>query len=471
MRLVNLTMYKRSTLKKFFAFAAILASGAFTKISAQENSPFSRNGLGNQMPPTNIVNRAMGGVSAAYNDYFSVNYNNPASYSFFQASQELKSRKLNSGRAVLDIGIDGEARTLIDPAAEKSRFTTSNVYFSHVMVGIPLRKNWGMALGLRPVNRINYKIGSRSLAKDPNNNQSIDSLQTLYEGTGGTYLASLGTGVKVKLKENQYLAFGANGGYMFGKKDYTTRITPFNDTTVYQNGYVQNKTSYGNLYLDAGVQYQFKASSKIFVGIGAYGNWQQKLNATSDYVAGTYAYTAETGYVPRDTVKFTSTKGSLVLPTSYTAGIIVQKPILPGVDEGSWLVGVDFTQSAWDNYRYFGQKDNGVASNWQLKVGTELRPAPKKSYASNIAYRLGFHTGPDYLVANGKQVPSMGVSVGAGLPLANYNFAARGQITIINLAFEYEKRGSNATVLRENLYRVSLGFSLSDLWFGKRRYQ
>ncbi len=58
-----------------------------------------------------------------------------------------------------------------------------------------------------------------------------------------------------------------------------------------------------------------------------------------------------------------------------------------------------------------------------------------------------------------------------GLPLANYNRLALGQASIINLSLEYVKRGNNDNLLKENIFRVSVGLSLSDLWFGKHKYE
>ena len=45
-----------------------------------ENSPYSRYGLGDVLPSQNIMSRGIGGVSAAYADVISVNFQNPASY-------------------------------------------------------------------------------------------------------------------------------------------------------------------------------------------------------------------------------------------------------------------------------------------------------------------------------------------------------------------------------------------------------
>ena len=47
---------------------------------AQENSPYSRYGIGNLVPPGNISNRGMGGISAGVSDATTINTVNPASY-------------------------------------------------------------------------------------------------------------------------------------------------------------------------------------------------------------------------------------------------------------------------------------------------------------------------------------------------------------------------------------------------------
>jgi hypothetical protein len=67
-------------------------------------------------------------------------------------------------------------------------------------------------------------------------------------------------------------------------------------------------------------------------------------------------------------------------------------------------------------------------------------------------------------------LPQFGVSFGMGLPVANYSQLARGQATVINVAFEYGKRGNNTNILKENMFRISFGLSLSDIWFVKRKY-
>ena len=61
----------------FVVFGLILS----LNLSAQENSPFSRYGLGDLYPAQNIAARGMGGISAAYSNEQALNSVNPASYS------------------------------------------------------------------------------------------------------------------------------------------------------------------------------------------------------------------------------------------------------------------------------------------------------------------------------------------------------------------------------------------------------
>jgi hypothetical protein len=137
-----LTLTKGRFSKSFLILFAIILSSI--KGFSQDNSPYSRYGLGDLVPSTNVNSRGMGGISAGYNDFLSINFNNPASYGFFQAYREAKSKKLISGRAILDLGINFENRTLIEPN-NIGKFTASNALFSHLQVGVPLRSGWGLS--------------------------------------------------------------------------------------------------------------------------------------------------------------------------------------------------------------------------------------------------------------------------------------------------------------------------------------
>mgnify|MGYP003524900181 FL=1 len=162
----------------FFLFLVVLLIK--NSASAQENSPYSRYGLGDVVPGQNIVNRAMGGASAAYYDPVTVNFINPASYARLKYT-------------TFDVGLDYTGRTL---KASNPVRTLSSGYLipSYVQVGFPLSKknNWGMNIGLRPLTRINYEL------QQTNRLPGIDSVRTSFSGQGGSYQAYLGTGISLE---------------------------------------------------------------------------------------------------------------------------------------------------------------------------------------------------------------------------------------------------------------------------------
>lgn len=470
MPLVKLITPKRINVLGVFRFLfSLLLTAVFIPGISQDNSPYSRYGLGDIVPSTNVNSRGMGGISAGYVDLLSINYNNPATYGSFLATKEALSNKVANGRAILDIGINIENRALREPN-NVEKFTASNFLFSHIQVGIPLRKNWGLSFGLRPINRISYRIFDRELLHDPNSGLPIDSSVTLYQGDGGAYLASMGTGFKINLGQNNSLSLGVNGGYLFGKKDYSSRRSILNDSLLYNSGNLETKTTYGNLYGNAGLQFQHWFNKAIYISLGAYGNWKQTLNATQDIFRETYTYDDNSGYVRQDSVyDQNDIKGKIIYPSSYTFGFVIEKTLYDA-KETSWLFGIDFSQTKWNEYRFYGAADPTIKDNWQLRIGGQFRPVPKQNYFSNVAYRAGFSFGPDYINV-GNKLPLMNISLGFGLPVISRTQLARTQATILNLGLEYIKRGNNSNLLKENMFRLSVGFSLSDIWFVKRKYE
>ena len=465
-----ITPKKINTLRGLQATVLVFILTAFSPVFSQDNSPYSRYGIGDLVPPTNIATRSMGGIAAGYADFFSINFNNPASYSGFQTLKEAKSKKLSSGRAILDVGLNFEGRTLKEPATSK-KFVANNALFSYVQVGVPVKPNWGISFGLRPISRISYKMVRSERLRDPLTGLPIDSAITRFEGDGGSYLASVGTGFnvfrKITTKGEQKLSIGFNGGYLFGEKNYSTKRIIINDSIAYNPANYESKTNFGNLYFNMGLQYKIPVSQKVSLTIGAFGNVGQKLNATQDILRETYQFNASSGEVRLDSVSDKrDIKGTINLPSSFTLGFIAQKYPVPG-KEGGWLLGIDFTQQNWSQYRFYGQVDS-VRNKWEVKLGAQINPAPKRNYFSNVAYRFGLFAGPDY-VKVGKNLSQFGGSFGLGLPLA-ISRQAPNQVSLINLAFEYSKRGNNTNILRENMFRVSLGLSLSDMWFIKRKY-
>ena len=468
---------KSTTLKKaktlynncltFLVFFFIFLIPGPMKVIAQDNSPYSRYGIGDLVPSTNITGRGMGSISAAYTDPFSINFNNPASYSNFQSFIEQRSKKLASGRVLLDIGMNFESRTLKEKNITE-KFTAYNALFSHLQLGIPVSPKWGISFGLRPVSRISYKINKYERLYDPNTQLLIDSSLTQFSGNGGSYLASIGTGYKL----SNNLSVGFNVGYLFGAKDYSTRRQLINDTVSYQQSNFQTKTSFGKIYFNAGLIYSDTLnknqdkSKQIILAIGTYGNLKRNLDASKDVIYETFIRDPTFGDTRVDSIsEQKDIKGTVVYPASYGIGFTLER--LVQQKKAGWLFGMDFVQNNWNQYRFYNQLDS-LQSKWELRIGAQLQPIPKKNYFSNVVYRAGFFIGPDYIKVKNK-LPQYGVSFGMGLPLRTSRFN-RYEFNMINIALEYSKRGNNSNLLKESLFRLSIGFSFSDFWFIKHKY-
>ncbi|WP_143309718.1 hypothetical protein [Chitinophaga vietnamensis] len=408
--------------------------------TAQDNSPYSRYGLGDLNNNQNIVNRGMGGVSQAYGDPQSVNYINPASYS-------------NLVLTTLDIGVEGGSRSIRDKQAS---FNSGFGTLSYLQLGIPLKKKWGMNIGLRPVTRVSYNI------QQPVQHTFFDTtklpVSDIFEGSGGLYQVYLGTGVGIG-----NFSIGVNAGYLFGSIENNSRVI-YPDNTIFASRHM-SRISYSSFFYKVGVQYKAKLNKEMDLSFGATGSLKQSMGARQESLTETLLFNGSTNdYTNQDTVKYAKGEnGKVIYPAEFGGGILLRK-----LDK--WSLGVDFNTTQWGNdFQTYGRKDS-VQNSWKLAIGGQFVPNINalSGYWNRVAYRLGAYYGLDYVKLYGQNMPALGFTLGAGLPVRRMPYS--NQYSMINVAFEVAHRGNTNTVLQENVYRVSLGFTLSDRWFIKRKY-
>lgn len=445
-------------------FSLLLLVSCSVSAFAQSNSPYSRYGLGDMSNGGNVTSRSMGGISAGYTDVLSVNFNNPASYSQFQTFIEQRSKKISSGRVVLDVGTSFQSRSLAAPNTP-NKFTSQDLSFSYVQVGLPLKKNWGLSFGIRPLSRISYLVDRDDSLKDPVTGNTIERAITQFRGTGGSYLPSIGTGFAIK-----NFSAGFNVGYLFGNRENTTLRSLVNDSLPYYSAEYTTSSSFGHLFLNAGIQYKITITdtkkTNTYLRLGLSGNWKQTINGSQDKLVQTFTKGSSGEELQVDSVfQNNGVKGEMVYPSSYKAGFVFQKS--DKENGSSFLIGADYTTEKWSEYKFFGQADS-VQDSWLVNLGTQFTPRPQSNYFSNVSYRFGLFAGRDYIKVQ-NDLPLFGASLGVALPIRPSRYAPQ-QFTAVNLGLEYMKRGNNNNLLKENLFRVSLGLSLTDLWFGKRKY-
>ncbi|WP_126245815.1 hypothetical protein [Chitinophaga rhizosphaerae] len=432
------------TKASFFCLLGVAVLSA-KNADAQDNSPYSRFGLGEISRSENAVNLGMGGVAQAYGDAQSINFVNPASYSRLQL-------------VTFDVGVHGGARRLTSrDAASSAGYGT----LSYLQLGMPLGPKWGLNLGIRPLTKVSYNIGV------PEDRIFFDTLKVAsvnqFEGSGGIYQAYVGSGIGFG-----GFSVGVNVGYIFGNVTNSTKVLFPSNVDDPQSAIVPSRdmkrTSYGSFFYTLGLQQSIKLGKDLNLQLGVSGNLEQKLSAKRERLQETLLYDASSQeYDTRDTVKYTSgDRGDIIYPQSIGGGIMLSK-----TDKFSF--GIDYTTSKWSNFRNYGAIDS-TQDSWRMAFGGQFVPNAQSfsGYWNKVTYRLGGYFGKDNVKLAGMDMNTLGFSIGAGFPVRRI-MPAMNQFTMINAAFEVGSRG-NVDQLRETFYRLTIGFTLSDRWFLKAKY-
>jgi len=441
---------------------------SFLPTKAQINSPFSRYGIGNEvLNSQNTTSQAMGGFTAAYTNSMngnfgqSVNFNNPAAYGGMYMT-------------TFDLGMNLTNSTLKgnNPV---SKFNSAYFAPNYLAIGLPIDKvkKIGMAFGLRPLSQISYSLNEgKSLS-------SGDSLYNNYIGQGGLNQAFIGFG-----KSWKQISLGFNTGYNFGKKEIEN-IKSFQydlDSINYYQSQSSTNTLMRGIFFQLGMMGEIELKStthkvvtdktQYTLGFGATATLGQTLSGKQDLIRSTGVFTTGTES-PLDTVSITNNNvGQIKIPSSYTAGIAFHKKEISnnGTYE-QFVLGIQLDKSNWqNNYSFYGEPDK-LSNAYMARIGLLFCPNPLdfENYWSTVSYRAGFTTGKDYINfdANGLKISTF--SLGIGLPIRKYR-SYDYQFSVLNLAFQFGKRGSSANSFQENFYQITIGYSLSDIWFNKRKY-
>jgi len=417
-------------------------------VSAQDNSPYSRYGLGDLVPAGNMANRSMGGISAAYTDFQTINFLNPAGYgsltnTVFDVAGELLSRTIKSNLAPSD-------------------YKTNNLLVSYLQFGVPIATksmqkkglSWGFGFGLQPVTRIAYKL------REDYRISNVDSASSLFEGFGGLNRFSIGTGIKYK---NFRVGFSA--GANFGSRETTSRQTLINDSVVYYRSLREVKTNLSGVSLSGGLIYDIPVRKNI-LRFGAYANYFKRLKTETTQLDATFLFDPSGESIPVDTISFKQDiKGEISMPLQLTGGI--------SWNSTHWLFGADYEFWGWSDYRENGKAES-VRNTWKIRTGAQYYPASEntdaKKYFQFVKYRLGFYYGPDYINLNGER-NDFALTLGAGFPLTSFQLLRRGEYVLFNTGMELGSRGSkDLGSIRENTLRFNFGISMDARWFQKSKY-
>jgi hypothetical protein len=420
-------------IKKFIVPAFLL----FSVISfAQQatSSPYSFYGIGDVKFKGTAENRAMGGLTI-FSDSIHLNFQNPASYS------KLKLTTFSLGGTYLTTNLTTSSQS------ENARRTA----IDYLAVGLPFGK-FGVGFGLLPYSSVGYNIQSNTLATTTPVVTPAEIKK--YIGSGGLNKVFAGVGYEFSPK----LSFGIDFSYNFGKiETYSLRFVE----GIQFGSREKNLSDIGGATFTVGTTYTTKISSKLS-GFGSLTYSPASiLKSTNERNIATIQYSSSGAEIIVDPLDVTVDNTSIKLPSKLAFGF--------GIGQNrKWMLGSEITfQQSSDMGNRFNDINNVKFENaLKYTIGGYYVPnyTSFSKYFEKITYRAGLRYENTGLIINNKSINDFGVTAGLGFPII-------GAFSNINIGVEYGKRGTtSANLVQENYTNITIGFSLNDKWFQKKRF-
>lgn len=424
---------------------ATLLLGTVISVNAQSgtNSPYSQFGLGVLSDQTSGFNRGMNGVGLGFHEHNQINYLNPASYS-----------AIDSLSFIFDAGISGQITNFEENGVKKN---ANNANFEYVVAGFRAAKHLGVSFGVLPFTNVGYNYTSTEKVGTHFNDATYTNT---YNGEGGLHQVYLGVGwAPVK-----GLAVGANMAYIWG--DYNKYVSNAYSNSNYNTLIRTYSTQVNSYKLDFGIQYTAKLSKKDWATIGATYSPGHNLGATADMnIISNNSQTSAS-----DTPFFFIDK-AFELPHMYGVGLMWNH-------NDQWKIGFDYTLQKWGSLEYPRRYVNVNDKNHVLEVDGAYADRSKfnlgmqycygeynRSFFKRLRYRAGVSYATSYYKVNGIDGPKeISVSAGFGIPIMN-NYNHR---SFLNISGQWVK-SSAKDLIKENTFRLNIGFTFNEEWFRKWR--
>lgn len=481
--------------KQFFILIVLLLSFAQAFGQKGTKNPYSVLGLGELQTDGYASYATMGGVSMASMDSAIVNFSNPATYA-----------GLDRQLPVFQVGFNGKfSQFSTDSLSSNEQYFSLNQF----QLGIPIKKNWGFAMGFQPYAYRGYNVASYEVSDGDTISQKVN------EGSGALSTAFFGLGYRpinfsksdtieikndstdatklIKRVKNHKLYVGVNGNYYFGtvvqKRSYEQFPIGYSNFDPY-NARVENSLRLSDLNVDFGLNYTFTSttsakSRSLSVGIGYQPGME--IRAYQDLISYTYQGSFYEGAIIAisDTVEnISNNEGSVYMPETYKFGFEYRNNPSYG-SPSSFRIGVDARYQAWSKYQEnFDTGEQFTQMNDRISIGVGLEYTPfanfydADGFLQKVRYRFGLnYTLLEYSILNNsntyQQIGNYGMSFGFGIPIPGTNRMRSN--TNLNFGASFGMAGTTENGLIQERYSgVYLGISItpgySDAWFRKRLY-
>ncbi len=484
----------------------------------QTVSPYSRFGIGEFQMNGAMINSGMGGGGIGIrNDslipqYF--NFSNPSSLtsnSFVSYEISLLSNTVQ-----------------LSNTTQKGTFNRTTL--GNFSLAFPVTKWWGAGFGLVPYSSVGYNVstpdtvagvgpvtykyegsggvnevflsnGFRPFAGAPRHYL----LSTKYENlraAGDTSRIKKQTRCRNNLAN---ISIGVQTSYLFGTLNNVRRDVFPTDSLLF-NTKITKRTVFHDAYLNYGIQYSFRFrkslnplyvnmadssvtsrkffhnqftylqnhksdTAKIFihypgirVSFGMVFSLPTQISVANDWLGQTYK---QIGTIEqfRDTVLNKSEIPSQVtIPAMYGLGFALKK-------DYKWMFQADYMTQMWSQASA-GNVNYGLKNSQRITAGFQLQPKQngRGKYMSAVQYRLGVRYYQTSLELHNTRLTENSVNFGMSFPVP-YRTKLSEPVSRATVNFEYGFRGTTQQdLIREDFFRVTVGFTINDRWFSHYKY-
>ena len=361
---------------------------------AQNNnttSPFSRYGLGDLHHYGYGRTAAMGGASLGSRHSVQINSANPASYN---ANDSLS--------FVFDFGIDG---TYSKYKSATGKMDVNDVNFRYFSLSWPVTKWFGAGMGIQPFSDMGYEVAfSEEIS-------GVGNAYHNYSGDGTTSKAFFGASVS----PFKGLSLGANLNYIFGRITQNTGIG-FDSADLFYISKVEG-TRLRDFTLTYGLQYDLKLKENQYLTFGATFENQSDLTALHSVYSQKIITVSSSSL--SDTLEYSpESKSFIKLPSTFGIGLSYSKINKLEINADYYYAG--WSKATFFGEKLYNPSTDNVDLVNQSRISAGFEYIPEafsiRSYFKRVRYRAGIHHESSYLKLNNHQIKEFGVSFGAGFP-------------------------------------------------------
>lgn len=410
---------------------ATLTTSAFAQ--SNTNSPYSQYGLGDLTDHSVSFNKGMNGVGLAMRRGNEVNPMNPASYS-----------AIDSLTMLFDAGLSGQITNFNENG---TKLNGKSGGFDYVVGQFRAFKNVGVSFGVLPYSNIGYSYSSTEKLSD-----SQTSVTTTNKGDGGLHQLFIGAG----FRPVKPLSVGFNISYLWG--DYNRSITSGSTSAIntLSKVYTADISSYK---LDLGLQLELPINKQDNITLGA--TWTPGHSLKTD--ANCLIINTNSSISKSDTTSLKIADG-LSIPTAYGIGVAYNH-------SQNLRIGADMQIQKWGSVDYpdysngtYTLKSGLLKDSYRFNLGGEWTPRPLgRHFFQRVRYRAGAGFATPYYYINGKEGPKeFSASLGFGIPIMNgYN-----NRSVLHVSGQFVRRSAD-NLIKENMFRLNIGFTFNERWFAK----